>query len=466
MAKVQITETILRDAQQSLIGTRMTIDDMIPLLELLDKVGYYSVDAWGGDTFDTCLRQLEEDPWERLRTIKKHMPKTKLQMLFQGQSLLGHRHFADDVVDYFVRKAIDNGIEILRIYDPLNDVRNLEASIRAVKSCSALVQGAICYTESSVHTTEYYIRYARQLEDAGVDSICLIDAAGLLNPFKAYELVAAIKDEVKVPLQLNTHCTTGFGSMSAFKAIEAGLDMIDTAISPMALGWSQPPTESIVAAMEKTSYDTGLRLERLAEVREAAAKLRDQYLSNGLLDPAIYTVNMDVMINKLPGELLEGLKEQLRNDNNEGILSRVLEEIPKVRKDAGMPPMVPPISQVIGTQAVLNILSEESYLTVTKEFRSLIRGEYGSTPVKVDAELSRRIIGEDSPVTVRSADLLPPELDRFRRELPLELVEQEEDVLTYAQFEDMAIGFFERRRDNKYGVDTKIADHSKRIHPV
>ncbi len=466
MAKVNITETVLRDAHQSLIATRMKLSEMEPILEAMDEVGYYSVEAWGGATFDSCLRFLNEDPWERLRVIKKRMPKTKIQMLFRGQNMLGYRHYADDVVDYFVKKMVENGIDILRIFDALNDIRNLETSIKAAKKVNAHVQGAISYTTSEVHTIDYFVNYAKQLESAGADSICIKDMAALITPYAAEELVTALKKNVKIPIQMHTHYTSGLASMVMIKSIEAGVDGIDTAISPLALGTSHAPTESMVAALQGTPYDTGLDLKKLDVVRAHFAKLREKYLANGLLDPKMLGVDANTLIYQVPGGMLSNLNSQLKQAGKIDLFEDVLAEVPRVRRDAGMPPLVTPTSQIVGTQAVFNIINGERYKMVTKEFKGLVRGEYGKTPLPIDPEFRKKIIGDEQPIDCRPADLLEPELDKLRAEIPASLVEQEEDVLSYAQFGQVAIKFFEQRRAEKYGVDAQHADAKNSVHPV
>lgn len=466
MAKVKITETVLRDAHQSLIATRMTIDDMLPMLEAIDDVGFYSAEVWGGATFDACLRFLDEDPWERLRIIRKHMPNTKLQMLFRGQNMLGYRHYADDVLEYFVQKSVDNGIDILRIFDALNDIRNLESAIKATKKMGAHLQAAISYTTGPVFTTEYYVNYAKQLENAGADSICIKDMAALITPYAAYELVAALKKAVKIPIQFHSHYTSGLASMAHLKAIEAGADMIDTAMSPLGLGTSHPATESMVAAFADTEYDTGLDLKKLNVVREHVAKLRDKYLASGLLEPKLLGVDANALLYQVPGGMLSNLVSQLKQAGKEHLLDEVLNEVPRVREDSGFPPLVTPTSQIVGTQAVLNVLSGERYKMVTKEFKGMVRGEYGRTPVPIDPAFRKKIIGDDQPIDCRPADLIEPELEKLRAELPAEFNEQEEDVLSYAQFGAVATKFFEKRRDKKYGVDAEHVDRANMVHPV
>ena len=465
MAKVKITETVLRDAHQSLIATRMTMDEMLPVLPLMDKVGYHSVECWGGATFDSCLRFLNEDPWERLRTLRKELPNTKLQMLFRGQNMLGYRHYADDVVEYFVQKSVSNGIDIIRIFDALNDIRNLETAIKAAKKEGAHTQVAISYTLGDVFTTDYYVNYAKQIENAGADSICIKDMAALLTPYETEKLVKALKAAVKIPIQLHTHYTSGLASMCLLKGIEAGVDVIDTAMSPLALGTSHAPTESMVAALQGTEYDTGLDLVLLTEIREHYMKLRKKYIDSGLLDPKMLAVDANALIYQVPGGMLSNLLSQLKQAGKEDQLEEVLKEVPRVRKDAGYPPLVTPSSQIVGTQAVFNVIMGERYKMVTKEFKGIVRGEYGRTPVPIDPEFRKRIIGDESPIDCRPGDLLEPELEKLKKECA-EWTEQEEDVLSYAQFGQVAVKFFEDRRNKKYGIDGKHSDKEKMIHPV
>ncbi len=466
MAKVGITETILRDAHQSLIATRMTTEEMLPALEMLDDVGYHSLECWGGATFDSCLRFLNEDPWERLRTLRKHMPKTKLQMLFRGQNMLGYRHYADDVVEYFVQKSVANGIDIIRIFDALNDIRNLETSIKAAKKeKGAHVQVAISYTTGPVYDTAYYVNYAKKLEEAGADSICIKDMAGLLVPYTTYDLVKEIKNAVSIPVQLHSHFTAGIADMVLMKGIEAGADVIDTALSPLGMGTSHPATESMVAALAGTKYDTGLDLIKLNEVSRYFHTLRDKYLANGQLNPKMLEVDTKALIYQVPGGMLSNLVSQLKQAGREDQLEEVLLEVPRVRADAGFPPLVTPSSQIVGTQAVFNIIGGERYKMVTKEFKGLVRGEYGSTPVAIDPEFRKQIIGDEEPITCRPADLIEPELDKMRDEMK-EWYEQEEDVLTYAQFGQVAVKFFEKRRNEKYHIDGKHLNEEEQVHPI
>ena len=465
MGKVKITETVLRDAHQSLIATRMTMDEMLPILPLMDKVGYHSVECWGGATFDACLRFLNEDPWERLRTLKKNLPNTKLQMLFRGQNMLGYRHYTDDVLEYFVQKSVANGIDIIRIFDALNDIRNLETAIKAAKKEGAHTQVAISYTLGDVFTTDYYVDYAKRIENSGADSICIKDMAALLTPYETEKLVKALKSAVKIPIQLHTHYTSGLASMCLLKGIEAGVDVIDTAMSPLALGTSHAPTESMVAALQGTEYDTGLDLVLLTEIRDYFMKLRKKYIDSGLLDPKMLAVDANALIYQVPGGMLSNLLSQLKQAGKEDKLEEVLKEVPRVRKDAGYPPLVTPSSQIVGTQAVFNVIMGERYKMVTKEFKGIVRGEYGRTPVPIDPEFRKKIIGDDTPIDCRPADLLEPELDKLKKECA-EWTEQEEDVLSYAQFGQVAVKFFENRRNAKFGIDGAHSDSEKQIHPV
>lgn len=465
MAKVGITETLLRDAHQSLIATRMTTEEMLPILPALDKIGFHSLECWGGATFDACLRFLNEDPWERLRILRRECPNTKLQMLFRGQNMLGYRHYADDVVEYFVQKSVANGIDILRIFDALNDFRNLETSINAAKKEKAHVQAAISYTTGPVFDIKYYTDYAKTLENAGADSICIKDMAALLTPYAAYDLVKAIKETVKIPVQVHSHYTSGLASMVMLKAIEAGADYIDTAMGPMALGTSHPATESMVAALQGTEYDTGLDLAALNEISQHADKLREKYITEGLLDPKMLKADAKALIYQVPGGMLSNLVSQLKQAGKADKLPEVLAEVPRVRKDCGYPPLVTPSSQIVGTQAVFNVIGGGRYKMVTKEFKGIVRGEYGKTPVPIDPEFRKQIIGDAEPIDCRPADLLKPELETLKKECE-KWTEQEEDVLSYAQFGQVAEKFFKVRADKKYGVDSENADLKNKVHTV
>ena len=466
MAQVKITETVLRDSHQSLVATRMTTEEMLPILEKLDGVGYHSLEAWGGATFDACMRFLNEDPWERLRTIRDKVKNTKLQMLFRGQNILGYRHYSDDVVEYFVQKSIANGIDIIRIFDALNDARNLTTAINATKKEGGHVQAAFSYTTGPVYTLDYYAKYAKELEEMGADSICIKDMAGLLKPFDAYELVKTLKESVKVPIQLHTHYTAGLASMTLLKAIEAGVDIVDTAISPMAMGTSQPPTETMVATLAGTPYDTGIDLAKLDEITKHFTPLREKYLADGLLNPKALKVDVNALLYQVPGGMLSNLMSQLKQAGKEDKLVEVLEEVPRVRADVGYPPLVTPSSQIVGTQAVFNVIGGERYKMVTKEFRGVVKGEYGKTPVAIDPEFVKKIIGDDEQITYRPADALKPELEELRAKIPAGLIEQDEDVLSYALFEQVAIKFFEHRKAQKYGLDAGNADATLGIHSV
>ena len=465
MSKVKITETVLRDAHQTLIATRMTTEEMLPILSELDKVGYHSLEAWGGATFDSCLRFLNEDPWERLRKIRAEVKNTKLQMLFRGQNILGYRHYADDVVEYFVQKSIANGIDILRIFDALNDSRNLKCAIDAARREGGHVQAAISYTLSPVHSNEAFAKYAHELEEMGADSICIKDMAGLLTPYAAYDLVRAVKESVSIPVQLHTHCTTGLASMTLLKAVEAGVDIIDTAISPLAGGTSQPATEALVATLAGTEYDTGLDMETLGNIASYFAPLREKYIESGLLDPKMLKIDVKGLLYQVPGGMLSNLVSQLKAQGKSECLDEVLAEVPRVREDAGYPPLVTPTSQIVGTQAVLNVITGERYKMVSKEFKGLVRGEYGKTPVAISPEFRHRIIGDAEPIDGRPADALKPELDRLRGEIGPYL-EQDEDVLSYALFDSVALKFFEYRKAKKYGVDADHADAANKVHSV
>lgn len=464
MAKVKITETVLRDAHQSLIATRMRTDEFKDVLPLLDKIGFHSLECWGGATFDSCLRFLDEDPWERLRIIRKACPNTKLQMLFRGQNMLGYRHYSDEIVDYFVKKSIDNGIDILRIFDALNDVRNLQTAINAANKYGGHVQAAISYTTGPVFTNEYYCNYAKQLEESGASSICIKDMAGLLKPYETYELVKALKSTVNIPVQLHSHYTSGLASMVQLKGIEAGVDIIDTAMSPLALGTSHPATESMVAALQGTEYDTGLDLKALKEIRDFFIPLRQKYLKNGLLDPKMLGVDANTLLYQVPGGMLSNLNSQLKQAGKEDKLEEVLAEVPRVREDAGYPPLVTPTSQIVGTQAVFNIITGERYKMVTKEFKDLVAGKYGRTPCKISEEFQRKIVGDGEIIDCRPADLLSDTIDDFKKDI-IEFEPSDEDVLSYAQFDRVAVKFFEKRRDKKYKLD-RNDDIVNKIHMV
>lgn len=446
MGKVKITETILRDAHQSLFATRMRLDEMLPIVEKLDQVGYHSLEAWGGATFDACLRFLNEDPWHRLRAIKAKAKKTPLQMLLRGQNLLGYKHYADDVVEYFVQKAVGNGMDIIRIFDALNDPRNVEKAIQACNKEGGHAQATVCYTTSPVHTSEHFVKDAKMLESMGAKSICIKDMAGLLVPYIAYDLVKAIKDNVKIPVQLHTHYTSGVASMTLLKAIEAGVDVVDCAISTLALGTSQPATEPLVATLAGTKYDTGLDLNILSEIADYFRPIKDKYIKNGLLDVMLMGVDVNALKYQVPGGMLSNLVSQLKQANAVDKYEEVLREVPRVREDFGYPPLVTPTSQIVGTQAVLNVVMGERYKMVPKESKMLVKGEYGKTPAPIPAEITKKILKDEQPITCRPADLIEPELEKIKAQIK-DYIEQDEDVLSYALLPQVAETFFKNRKN-------------------
>ncbi|MBO4838437.1 MAG: oxaloacetate decarboxylase subunit alpha [Lachnospiraceae bacterium] len=442
---VKITETVLRDGHQSLIATRMTTEQMLPIIEEMDKVGYYSVECWGGATFDASLRFLSEDPWERLRKIRAGFKNTKLQMLFRAQNILGYRHYADDVVDYFVKKSLDNGIDIIRIFDALNDLRNLETAVNATKKYGGHVQTAISYTLGEPYTIEYFTNLAKSMENMGADSICVKDMAGLLIPYEAEKLVKALKATVSVPIQLHTHYTSGVAAMSYMRGVEAGADIIDTAMSPFALGTSQPSTEVMVRTFRGTPYDTGLNEEILLEVADYFRPIREEALASGLLNPKVLGVDINTLKYQVPGGMLSNLVSQLKDQHAEDKFYDVLKEIPRVREDMGMPPLVTPSSQIVGTQAVMNVLFGGRYKVATKETKALLHGEYGQTVRPFNKEVQKMVIGDAEPITCRPADLIENELPKLREEIKDYSI-QDEDVLTYALFPQVALDFFKERQ--------------------
>lgn len=440
MPKVKIIETALRDAHQSLIATRMRTEDMVPILEDMDKAGYFSLEAWGGATFDSCIRFLNEDPWERLTTFKEHLTKTPIQMLLRGQNLVGYKHYADDFVQAFVEKSYENGVDVFRIFDALNDSRNMEKSIKTAKQQGAYVLGTISYTISPVHTIEKYVDFAKELAAWECDAITIKDMAGLITPQVATDLVTALKDELDLPVNLHSHCTSGMTLMSYQAAVNAGVDMLDTAISPFAGGTSQPPTESVVAALESTPYNTGIDLKILSKIKEYFAELNEKY--NALFDPLASTVDTDVLIYQVPGGMLSNLVSQLKQQDALEKYPDVLAEIPKVRKDLGYPPLVTPTSQIVGVQSVMNVLMGERYKNITKEVQEYLKGYYGRAPAEINQELYKKAIGDEEPITCRPADLLEPELEAARKKLEEEnLIKKEEDVLTYAMYPTIAEKF-------------------------
>ncbi|MAD44805.1 MAG: oxaloacetate decarboxylase subunit alpha [Oceanospirillaceae bacterium] len=441
--KIEITDVILRDAHQSLIATRMRTEDMLPICDKLDQVGYWSLEVWGGATFDACVRFLKEDPWERLRQLKAALPNTRLQMLLRGQNLLGYRHYADDVVEAFVQKAADNGIDVFRVFDALNDVRNLETAMKAVKKAGKHAQGTICYTTSPVHTPELFVKQAHAMVDMGADSIAIKDMAGLLTPYATFDLVKALKAEINVPVVVHSHSTAGLAQLCQMKAVEAGADRIDTAISSFASGTSHPATEAQVAAFKGTEYDTGLDLELLAEIADYFREVRKKYHQ---FESEFTREDVSVQINQVPGGMMSNLANQLKEQNALDKIRDVFAEIPRVRKDLGYPPLVTPTSQIVGTQAVYNVLAGERYKTITNEVKRYLQGGYGAAPAEVDAQLQKKAIGNESVDVGRPADLLKPELNSLRNDIG-ELAESEEDVLTYAMFPDLGREFLQQRKD-------------------
>ena len=464
---VKITETILRDAHQSLIATRMPTEEMLPIIDKMDKVGYHAVECWGGATFDASLRFLKEDPWERLRKLRDGFKNTKLQMLFRGQNILGYNHYADDVVEYFVQKSIANGIDIIRIFDCLNDIRNLETAVNAANKENGHAQVALCYTLGDAYTLDYWKDMAKKIEDMGAKSLCIKDMAGLLVPAKATELVQALKESVEIPIDLHTHYTSGVASMTYMKAVEAGVDIIDTAMSPFALGTSQPATEVMVEAFKNTPYDTGLDLNLLSEIADYFRPLREEALASGLMNPKVLGVNINTLRYQVPGGMLSNLISQLKEQGKEDKYEEVLAEVPRVRKDLGEPPLVTPSSQIVGTQAVFNVLMGERYKVATKETKDILLGKYGQTVKPFNPEVVDKVLGEDkkNAITCRPADLLEPELDKIEAEMK-QYKQQDEDVLSYALFPQVATDFFKYREAQQTGVDAKTADTKNGAYPV
>lgn len=451
MKKIQFTETVLRDGQQSLIATRMPTSDMLPILKTMDQAGYHALEMWGGATFDACLRFLNEDPWERLRAIRKEVKKTKLQMLLRGQNLLGYKNYADDVVADFVTKSVENGIDILRLFDALNDVRNLETAIRATKAAGGHCQTAISYTTSQIHTVDYFVDLANKMANLGADSICIKDMAGVLTPQTGYELVSRIKDAVDLPLEVHTHATSGIAEMTYLKVAEAGADIIDTAISSFAGGTSQPATESVAIALEDCGFTTGLDLQKVAEIAEHFNPVRDRFREEGLLNPKVKDIEPKTLIYQVPGGMLSNLLSQLTEQGLQDKYEEVLAEVPKVRADLGYPPLVTPLSQMVGTQALMNVISGERYKLVPSEIKDYVKGLYGQSPAPISEEIKETIIGDAEVITARPADLLMPQLPAFREEIA-EYAKSEEDVLMYALFPQQAQNFLGRREDPFYDV--------------
>lgn len=462
---VKIVETVLRDAHQSLLATRMTTEQMLPIIDKMDQVGYFAVECWGGATFDACLRFLKEDPWMRLRKLKAGFKNTKLQMLFRGQNILGYNHYADDVVEYFVQKSLSNGIDIIRIFDCLNDIRNLRTAVKACNREKGHAQVALCYTLGDAYTLDYWKEIARRIEDMGADSICIKDMAGLLIPYQADELVKALKESTALPIDLHTHYTSGVASMTYLKAVEAGCDIIDTAMSPLALGTSQPATEVMVETFRKTPYDTGFDQNLLADIAAYFQPVREEALKSGRLNPKVLGVNIKTLQYQVPGGMLSNLVGQLKEAGQEDKYQQVLEEVPRVRKDFGEPPLVTPSSQIVGTQAVLNVVSGERYKMVTKESKKILMGEFGQTVKPFNEEIQKKIIGNEVPITCRPADLIAPQLAQFEKDCA-QWKQQQEDVLSYALFPAVAKEYFEYRAAQQTGVDSTVADKENQAYPV
>ena len=462
---VKITETILRDAHQSLIATRMTTEQMLPIVDQMDQIGYHAVECWGGATFDACLRFLKEDPWVRLRKLRDGFKNTKLQMLFRGQNILGYNHYADDVVEYFVQKSVANGIDIIRIFDCLNDIRNLKTAVDAANKENAHAQIALSYTLGDAYTMDYWKKMAKEIEEMGAKSLCIKDMAGLLTPYKATELVTALKEAVSIPIDLHTHYTSGVASMTYMKAVEAGCDIIDTAMSPFALGTSQPATEVMVETFRGTPYDTGLDQKKLAEIADYFRPMREECLDSGLMSSKVLGVNIKTLMYQVPGGMLSNLVSQLKEMGAEDKFEAVLEEVPRVRKDFGEPPLVTPSSQIVGTQAVLNVVSGERYKMVTKESKKLLSGEFGQTVKPFNKEVQKKCIGDTKPITCRPADLIKPQLETLEKEMS-QWKEQDEDILSYALFPQVATEFFKYREAQKTKVDATLADKEDQIYPA
>jgi pyruvate carboxylase subunit B len=442
MSRVKLTDTVFRDAHQSLLATRMRTRDMLPIAEKMDQVGFFSLETWGGATFDTCIRYLNEDPWERLRALKKAMPNTPMQMLLRGQNLVGYRHYADDVVDKFVEKAATNGVDIFRIFDAVNDIRNMERSIKAAKKMEKHIQGGISYTISPVHSNELFAQFAVQLAELGCDSICIKDMAGLITPKNAHELIRAVKKEVNLPINLHTHCTSGMAQMSYFYACQAGVDILDTAMSPISGGSSQPATESLVASLQGTPYDTGLDLELLTEIKRYFEKIMEIYAP--VFNPISARLDTNVLVYQVPGGMLSNLVSQLVEQKAMDKYEEVLVEIPKVRMDLGYPPLVTPTSQIVGTQAVLNVITGDRYKMVPKEVKDYVKGLYGKSPAMIDPKVRLKVLCDEEPITVRPADLLAPEYENAKKAVDaLKLAKQDEDYLTYALYPQVALKFLQ-----------------------
>ena len=462
MSKLFITDTILRDAHQSQAATRMRTDEMLAACEILDSIGYWSLECWGGATFDSCLRFLNEDPWERLRTLRKALPNTKLQMLFRGQNILGYKHYADDIVERFVRKAIENGIDVIRIFDALNDVRNLESSIKFTKKYGGICEAALSYTVSPVHSEDYFVDLAKQLVQMGADVICIKDMANLLLPYDAYSLVKRLKSEISVPIHLHTHNTAGTGDMTYLMAVQAGIDIVDCALSALGNGTSQPATEPLVASLKGTERDTGLDIEKLAKASRHFMGVAERLKKDGFISDKSLKVDTNILMYQVPGGMLSNLVSQLKQAGAEDKYYEVLEEIPRVRKDFGYPPLVTPTSQIVGTQAVLNVISGQRYKMFTKESKAVLAGEYGRLPGEVNEEVRKLAIGDKAVITCRPADLLQPEYDKCVEQAG-PLAQSEEDVLSYALFPQVAEKFFQARAARKEAAEQPVEDTSNEV---
>ncbi|MBS4536244.1 oxaloacetate decarboxylase subunit alpha [Clostridium sp. D2Q-14] len=465
MSKVRFTETIFRDAHQSLMATRMKTDEMLPIAEKLDNVGYHSLEVWGGATFDASLRFLNEDPWERLRKLRRTIKNTKLQMLLRGQNLLGYKNYPDDVVEEFVKKAIYNGIDIIRIFDALNDTRNLKTALKTTKEAGGHAQTAISFTTSPVHNTDYYLKLAKEMEEMGSDSICIKDMSGILLPYNAYTLIKKLKETINIPIQLHSHFTSGIANQTYMKAIEAGVDIIDTALSPLGNGTSQPATEPMVAALEGSGREPEFDLNKLNEIAEYFAKIRDKYQNEGILKDKVLRVEPKTLIYQVPGGMLSNLVSQLEQQGSIDKFQEVLEEVPRVREDLGYPPLVTPMSQMVGTQSVFNVILGERYKMVPSEIKNYVKGLYGKSTVEIKDNIKEKIIEDEKVYTGRPADLLEPQLANYRDEIR-EYIEQEEDILSYALFPQVALRYFQYRQAQRYNIDNDLLNKEDKTYPV
>ena len=451
---VKVVETSVRDGHQSLFATRMTTEEVVKLCKIYDKVGYHAIEVWGGATFDSCMRFLNEDPWERLREVRKACPNTKLQMLFRGQNILGYRHYSDDVVDMFCKKSIENGIDIIRVFDALNDIRNLRQAVESTKKYGGECQIALSYTTSPVHTIEYYVNLAKDIEKLGADSICIKDMAGVLTPEDAKVLVSSLKKNCSLPIELHSHCTAGICEMTYMAAIEAGVDIIDTSCSPLSNGTAQPSTQALCIALKGTKFDPKLNLDELHKAEPIATEIVNKYVKNGLLNPKSFQVNPNILTYQVPGGMLSNMIKQLTDQGAMDRYEEVLREIPNVRKDMGYPPLVTPMSQMVGTQAVLNVLNGERYKMCAKEIKDLLHGKYGATPAPVNEEIKKKIIGDDEVITCRPADLLKPEFEGLKEKFK-DLARSDEDVLSLALFEAVATEFLTKKYNPAPAVEVE-----------